>query len=123
MLNPNFKSKLWVDDLRIPPDDSYDIARTFNDAILSLMANEYEEIYLDHDLACWDADGKEKTGYGIVLWLAEQVHTVPDFVAPMRYYMLTDNSVGRKNMAGVIERYLGRVEPWIKPNNLRSLNI
>jgi hypothetical protein len=113
--------KLWVDDLRIPPDDTFDVARTFNDAIQALMAVEYEEIYLDHDLSSWDDVGRERTGAHIVDWLAEQSMTVPGFAAPKRFYILSDNGPGIRTMRLTIERYFGPVQPWIKPSNLKSI--
>jgi hypothetical protein len=99
-------TKLWVDDIRNPPDDTYDVVRTYNDAILALMATEYTDIYLDHDLACF-SKGREMTGYDVVLWIVDQHINNPDnFTAPVRYHMLTANPVGRKNMTELINRYL-----------------
>jgi len=98
------KRILWVDDIRIPPFTlQCDIARDFDTAINLLSNNNYDTIYLDHDLADFK-DGKERTGYSIVLWLVER--KLNGFPVPLTYTFLTSNPVGRKNMTAVIERYL-----------------
>lgn len=98
-------SKLWIDDIRIPPDDTYDIARTYDQAITLLDANQYEDIWLDHDLSDFTLDGKERTGYTIVLWLVER-KMIDALYVPLRYHYLTSNPVGRANMSQLIEHYL-----------------
>jgi hypothetical protein len=97
-------TKLWVDDIRNPPDDTYDIARTYGDAIIKLQATEYTDIYLDHDLADF-TDVRERTGYDVVMWLVEQ-KVMHGFTVPLRYHYLTANPVGRKNMKELVARYL-----------------
>lgn len=97
-------TKLWVDDLRNPPDDTYEIVRNYDDAIAALQAKTYTDIYLDHDLACFK-DGRELTGYDVVLWIVDR-RVNENYIAPVRYHMLTSNPVGRKNMIQLIERYL-----------------
>lgn len=96
-------TKLWVDDIRIPPDDTYDIARTFGDAVVKLSATEYTDIYLDHDLADF-VDMRERTGYDVVMWLVQRKYQ--GFKVPLRYHYLTANPVGRKNMKELVQRYL-----------------
>lgn len=45
--------KLWVDDIRTPPDDSWHICRTVHAAAMALynFSNEITEISLDHDIS------------------------------------------------------------------------
>lgn len=95
---------LWIDDIRNPPDDSYDIARTYDDAIRMLSTHQYEEVYFDHDLADFK-DGKERTGYDVAVWLAERKHADGLYI-PQRYFLLTANPTGRQRIQGVIDRYL-----------------
>jgi hypothetical protein len=102
---------LWIDDIRTPDNpDQYDIARTYDEAIDFLSKNKYNTIFLDHDLADFK-DGKERTGYTIVLWLAERAHN--GLYVPHEYKFLTANPVGRRNMAAVIEKYLTKEESSI----------
>lgn len=96
--------KLWIDDIRIPPDNTFDIARTYDDAISLLQTNQYDHIWLDHDLSDFK-DGKERTGYSIVQWLVER-KVMDDLHVPNHYSFLTSNPVGRKNMKDLIDRYL-----------------
>jgi len=95
--------KLWIDDVRNPPDNTFDVARTYWDALEYLLENQYDEVDIDHDLGCFK-DGREYTGYDILMWLADlksQGHYVPP-----TYYVLTANPVGRVRMQQVIDQYL-----------------
>jgi hypothetical protein len=53
--------KLFIDDVRTPPDSSWTIARTYSRAhkILTSQLSEITHISFDHDL------GEEKTGYDL----------------------------------------------------------
>lgn len=99
-------SILWVDDIRNPPADitGCDIARSYAEAIAYLGKNEYETIYLDHDLASFEADGREKTGYDLVLYIVQR--KMDGLHVPKNYHLLTANPVGHENMQAVIDRYL-----------------
>lgn len=104
--------RLWVDDVRTPPD-SYDSphnpgetispswwwAKTSKAAIDSLRyhnqqgINPFVEISLDHDL------GGDDTTRPVVLWMCE--HNVwPEIVG-----VHTANPVGREWLEGMIARY------------------
>lgn len=43
--------KLWVDDIRNAPDDSWHVARTALEAIRSIARFDFEVISLDHDIS------------------------------------------------------------------------
>ena len=43
--------KLWVDDIRNAPDDSWTVARTVLSAIRAIHRYEFDEISLDHDIS------------------------------------------------------------------------
>lgn len=96
--------QLWIDDIRTPVDESITVVRTYDAAIQALQAEQYTDVYLDHDLACYDSSGNEKTGYHAVLWMVEQ-HFNGVFNPPQRFHILTSNPVGRRNMVQLIERY------------------
>jgi hypothetical protein len=101
------KHKLWVDDMRNPPDDSYDVARTYDEAIDMLTKYKYTDIWLDHDLGDFSGpNGRERTGYDVILWLVERKHE-GEYV-PMNFHILTANPVGRAKFEGVISRYLSK---------------
>lgn len=85
--------KLWIDDLRDPPDDSWVIARNSIDAIKILDTRQVEEVSFDHDL------GGDDTSRSVVLLLAAL-----DYWPPI-CRVHTANPVGRQYLEGVIDRY------------------
>lgn len=97
---------LWVDDIRNPPTGmQVDIARTYNDAIKLLTENQYDTIWLDHDLGDYTGpEGREMTGYDVVMFIVQ--HKMDGFHVPSCYEYLTANFIGRQRMSGVVDRYL-----------------
>ncbi len=96
--------KLWVDDLRPPPDNTWNWVKT-SEQTLTVLASLVVfdggpvrfltgiEVSLDHDL------GGEQTTRPIVLWMAE--HGLwPDTIS-----VHSQNPVGREWLEGMIERY------------------
>lgn len=73
--------KIWHDDIRTPPDDSWEWCRTNEAAIAVLEAQDVDEISLDHDLGLHDLDPSaiaspdilrgtgEATGLDLVDWM------------------------------------------------------
>ena len=61
-------TKLFVDDVRERPDDTWDLAPSFHVAILDLEVFDYDEVSLDHDLASFYGT-REMTGRDILNWL------------------------------------------------------
>ena len=90
-------TKLWVDDLREPPD-GWEWAKTSQDAInlLDYHSNgvPVEEMSLDHDL------GGEDTTRPIILWLCEE-----DWLWWPEIRVHSANPVGREWLEGMIKRY------------------
>lgn len=43
--------KLWIDDIRNAPDETWTVARTVNSAIKALAMFTFDEISLDHDIS------------------------------------------------------------------------
>jgi hypothetical protein len=60
--------KVWLDDER-PAPAGWVHARTFEEAIW--LSAEAEEMSLDHDLGEYDADGRELTGYDVLLFIEQ----------------------------------------------------
>ena len=100
------KKGLYVDDIRDLPSiyEGWDVARTYNDAIILLAVNEYDNISLDHDIASFREDGREMTGYDIALYLAARKNE--NKYVPPHINVHSANPVGVKNIQGVIDRYL-----------------
>jgi hypothetical protein len=98
------RPKLWVDDLREPPDRDWTWVKTSADAIrlMELCGNKalphgerayWGEISLDHDL------GGEDTTRPVVMWMCEHDYW------PMIVHVHTANPVGREWLEGMICRY------------------
>lgn len=93
--------KIWVDDIRTPPDDTWTWAKTSQDAIYWLMSSqicEHEEcqfdiMSLDHDL------GGDDTSRPIVLWMCENEYW------PEEVIVHSANPVGIEWLEGMIRRY------------------
>jgi hypothetical protein len=87
-------TKLWVDDLRQPPDDGWALARTSAEAIERLVAADYDELSLDHDL-----EGDDTTR-PVVLWLCDHPDRWPTEVR-----VHTADPAGREWLLGMIGRH------------------
>lgn len=99
---------LFVDDERSPPEKDAAItvvARNYNAAINFLTFHKFQEVSLDHDLASFTNDGKEKTGYDVALWLADRKFNNTGYVPPV-VRCHSANPAGRANIESVIKRYL-----------------
>ena len=108
--------KLYLDDVRSPPDETWLVARTAEEARDILLAGPVDYASLDHDLGeceecstSWPARGYEivtqtcrhrMTGYDLVKWMAETgkwpLHKPTVHSA---------NPAGRAKMIATIDRY------------------
>ncbi|ASR77612.1 hypothetical protein SEA_PARADIDDLES_177 [Streptomyces phage Paradiddles] len=96
--------KIWVDDERPKPDDSWTPMKNSTVAILLLKALKRRGIVpraisLDHDLGLSRVTGLEDTTRSVVLWMCEN-----DFW-PTEVYVHTANPVGREWLEGMVDRY------------------
>lgn len=90
---------LLIDDVRTIGDPDL-IARNYWSGVTCLATfPQWELLLLDHDLASFDAKGKEKTGYDIMCWLEEHTEYLPKKIE-----LVTSNPVGRKKMQLVIDQ-------------------
>lgn len=89
--------KLWVDDLRTPPE-GWEWAKTVDEAISLLTANTVTHMSLDHDLG-GEGMGATETSRPIVLWLCENDRW------PVHITIHSWNPVGAEWLKGMCERY------------------
>lgn len=89
--------KIFLDDMRKPPDETWAVCRTAREAIHLLTAGHAEIISLDHDLG----DGV-LTGYDVCKWIESQVY-FDDSYTPPEMKIHSGNPVGRKNMKAAID--------------------
>jgi hypothetical protein len=95
--------KLWVDDLRPAPDDSWVWSKTSRNTIDTLMfagIGEITEMSLDHDL------GGDDTTRPVVLWMCEH-----ELRWPAKVVVHSANPVGREWLEGMIYRYKPQYPP------------
>ena len=90
--------KIWVDDIRTPPDDTWCWARSSIAALhcldeLMIRHEIPEEMSLDHDL------GGDDTARPVVLWCCEN-----DFW-PVEIRVHSMNPVGHPWLTSMIDRY------------------
>lgn len=92
--------KLWLDDLRRPPDNSWTWAINVHQAKFWLKTGYVEVASLDNDLGEGEPEGRT-----LVLWMAEHM------VWPAEVRVHTENPVARDYMLGMIERYKPPSQP------------
>lgn len=95
--------RLYVDDTR-PTPAGWDIAIDYFEAIKKLQTIEYDEVSLDHDLASYDENNREKTGYDIVWFLVNR--KMDGLYVPSKVKVHSANIIGSKNMQNLVDKYL-----------------
>lgn len=103
---------LWLDDLRAPPDSYRYWAKTYDEAVYYLETCNIEHCSLDHDLADEHYKSndrtsyRERTGYDVLLWMAETGKWCPDIT------IHTMNIVGRMDMVRLLDRHAPEHIAW-----------
>ena len=97
-------SKLvFLDDEREPWDPEWMLVKTYDECVQVLSQGNVEHLSLDHDLSNehYNGDlGDEKTGYHVVLWMAE------NGIWPTKTLIVhTMNPAGRERMVRTAERF------------------
>lgn len=78
------------------------VCRTYDEGLSALKSEKWQLLYLDHDLGCYDENGREKTGYDIMCFLEEYPQYLPE-----KIMIVSSNPVGRKRMQVVIDKLYG----------------
>lgn len=98
--------KLWIDDLRDPPDETWEVVRTAHRAICLLEDNEYEEVSFDNDLGFDSLYGnKMLEGRNILGWL--RARQANGLYVPPTLEVHTDNPDARTAMESDVHRMIG----------------
>lgn len=115
--------KLWIDDIRNPPDRTWNVCRTVPEAkeYLNTGVDKIEEMSIDHDMGttgiivgpCFDCkenpasmddcpfcNSMMPTGYDLICWMEENDIWPKN---PPRVH--SQNVVGKKNMELAINRH------------------
>jgi hypothetical protein len=106
--------KIFLDDVRPAPDDTWILCSDPDEVISLLQREDVTEISLDHDLGdelLHDKDYcnsvKEKTGYDVLLWIEAQVITT-NYIPP-KISIHTSNPAARKRMEACLCKIKGEV--------------
>jgi hypothetical protein len=91
--------KLWLDDVRTPPDETWTWVKTVAEAILLMQAG-VSEASLDHDLGTDEQGTGLPEGRALVYWMAEHNCWPSEAIA-----VHSANVVGVQYMVGMIARY------------------
>jgi hypothetical protein len=108
--------KLFLDDYRDAPDDTWTVVRTVDEAKILLASGQVDEASLDHDMgltcpehglngtsaALCGSSCEWPTGYDLVWWMAQTGHWPKQ--PPIVH---SANPCGADNMRAVIRRYFG----------------
>lgn len=89
---------LYLDDLRNPKNNSFHVARNYQDCIDIIQFNTIEYLSLDHDL------GEDKTGYDVAKFIVQKGIEIPVI------NIHSANPVGRDNIKQLINRYFPKTE-------------
>lgn len=99
------KIKIFVDDIRIPLDESWIVIKSYLDFINFIAVHDLNsvlEISLDHDLGL--IDDTERTGHDIAKWLIE--YSIDNNIILPLIKVHSSNPVGSKNIILLINGYL-----------------
>jgi hypothetical protein len=94
-----------------PADPVYvRITRNFDDGMEALkQQDQWDCLYLDHDLGCFQPDGKELTGYTVLCRIEESVaDPTKNSILPGNIVLVTSNGAVRMMMQRVVDRLYGR---------------
>ena len=80
------------------------IAKTYDEAIALIKKGNWDIIMMDHDLGCYDSEGKELNGTHVLSFIEEHIQ-----YKPTNFIMVSANPVGRKNMQVIIDKILNTI--------------
>lgn len=88
--------KLWLDDVRTPPDDTWTWAKTFEGAVELFNTEPVVEISFDHDLG-----DTNRTGYTLALLIERLAHE--GVMGRIKWRIHSANPVGKRNIQRAME--------------------
>lgn len=89
--------KIWLDDIRTPPDDTWTWVKNVYEAIGLIMSFNIEKISFDHDLGIYSVGTFEKNnGYEVAK--AIEILSSIGAINPFSWSIHSANPVGRHNI-------------------------
>lgn len=101
-------TKLYLDDVRNIPNDTYSLVRSFEEAVNYVKENGIPSfISFDHDLGLDENNKIAKTGFDFAKWLVEMdIDNIFLFPENFSFYVHSSNSVGKENIHSYLTNYL-----------------
>lgn len=90
------KIKLWIDDVRVPPDETWIWAKNAYEAVGLILLHEISEVSFDHDLGKPYMNVQEVTGYDVAKVIEGLAHM--NVMPRIKWGVHSANPVGRKNI-------------------------
>ena len=93
--------KLFIDDLRDPPDDTWTVVRDYQQAVAYFDTNGLPPVVsFDHDL------GLAETGYDVAKWIVEKIlDKEVDLPDTFVYTVHSANPVGKRNIEALLDNF------------------
>jgi hypothetical protein len=107
-------TRLYLDDVRTPVDDSWIVVRSFHEFVehIDMFGMPYE-ISFDHDLGWNNISNQPRlSGMDCAKWLVENNY-VPD-----RFYVHSANPVGAENILCLLNNW--QAENGLRPNGYKT---
>ena len=100
--------KLYLDDVRDLPDESFDLARSYDEAVNYVKENGIPTfISFDHDLGVDENEKLLPTGFDFAKWLVEMdMDNIYKFPENFSFNVHSANPVGKANIEGYLNNYL-----------------
>ena len=100
--------KLYLDDVRDLPDESFLLARSYEEAVLFVKDNGIPPfISFDHDLGVDENEKLLPTGFDFAKWLVEMdMDNIYKFPENFSFNVHSANPVGKANIEGYLNNYL-----------------
>lgn len=120
----NGSNKLWVDDIRQAPDDTWMVARSITSAVNAIQHFEFEEISLDHDISHQVSVGELSRPYPCpecfcpVAWLLKEKMWGREASERPRITIHTSNPVGAVELEAILEDFAVTKKPMGLANRL-----
>lgn len=100
--------KLFLDDVRDLPDTSFNLVRSYTEAVKFVEENGIPNfISFDHDLGVDENEKLLPTGYDFVKWLVESdMDGIYNFPENFSFSVHSSNPSGKENIKSYLNNYL-----------------
>lgn len=104
---------IFLDDERYPEDVTWIkypeniewfVTRTQDYFMCLLEGEEFDIITFDHDIECYDDEGREITGYDLLKWTLDHLYTNNKEIPKM--YFHSKNPIGKENMEAYYNNFV-----------------